>query len=115
LTTQDGVRLLHCNQITPILRYTGGQPNVALWSNNLLMAIVYGMAGHIAQPLSGKTSLTAKLVEKANEFILAARVNSANQNQQAYDVLPEWIEGRGYANGARQQFFYPTGSLLRVG
>lgn len=114
LTTEAGVKLLHCNEELPILRYTYAQTNVALWSNNLLMAIVYGLAGHIAQPLSGKTSLTTTLVQRANDTILAARVSTANTPNQLYEVLPDWITGRGYRHENRQQFFYPTGGLLSV-
>lgn len=114
LTTESGVKLLHCNTALPILRYTAVQENIALWSNNLLMAIVYGLAGHIAQPLSGKRSLAADRVAQANELILAARVNSANQPQQTFESIPDWITARGYANNAQQQYFYPTGGLLNV-
>jgi len=114
LTTESGVKLLHCNTELPVLRYTAAQKDVALWSNNLLMAIVYGLAGHIAQPLSGKRTLTNALIGRANDMILAARVNSANQPQQTYDALPDWIAARGYRNTIQQQFFYPMGSLLHV-
>jgi len=114
LTTEGTVKLLHCSTDSPVLRYTYMQENVATWSNNLLMAIVYGLAGHISQPLSGKTSQTAVLIQRANDMILAARVNSANQEQQTYEAVPEWISGRGYAQGATQQFYFPMGSLLYV-
>lgn len=114
LTTESGVKLLHCNTEFPVLRYTAAQDNVALWSNNLLMAIVYGLAANIAQPLSGKRTLSATLVERANGMILSARVNSANQPQQTYDALPDWIAARGYRGANQQQFFYPMGSLLHV-
>lgn len=114
LSVEGVVRLLHCNDPEPILRYTRAETNVALWSNNLLMAIVYGLAAHIAQPLSGKTSLTATLVQRANDFILAARVSSANQTMRMHEVIPEWIKGRSYYHMETQQFFYPTGSLFSV-
>lgn len=114
LLTEGGVKQLHCNNPAPILRYTFGQANVALWSNNLLMAIVYGLAAHIAQPLSGKTSMTNMLIQRANDMILAARVSSANQPMQQQEAVPDWIKGRGYATPTLQQFFYPTGSLLNV-
>lgn len=114
LLTEDGVKQLHCNTVDPILRYTTTQLDVALWSNNLLMAIVYGLAAHIAQPLTGKTSMTSMLFQRANEFILAARVSSANQPMQLQDAVPDWLLARGYAFPATQQFFYPAGSLLHV-
>lgn len=114
LTTQGGVKLFHCNDINPILRYTANQPDVALWSNNLLMAVAYGLAGHISQPITGRTNQTANLIQRSNDYILAARVNSANQRNQQYESVPDWIVGRGYATPARQQFFYPMGSLLSV-
>lgn len=115
LSTESDVKLLHCNISLPILRYTYEQRNVAMWSNNLLMAIVYGLAGHISQPLTGKTSMTQALVQRANDMILAARVSSANLPQQQFESIPDWIVGRGYRHESRDQFFYPSGSLLHVG
>lgn len=110
----ETTKQLHTNNPAPILRYTAVQTNVALWSSNLLMAVVYGLAGHIAQPLSGKTSMTNMLVQRANDFILAARVSSANQPQHQIEAIPDWLQGRGYAHPTTQQFFYPMGSLLNV-
>lgn len=114
LLTESGVKQLHTNELNPILRYTGAQENVALWGNGLLMAVVYGLAAHIAQPLSGKTSMTSMLIQRANDMILAARVSSANTPQQLQEAIPDWLAGRGYAFPQSQQFFYPTGSLLNV-
>lgn len=114
LTASNENKELHCNSLQPILRYTFRQDDVAFWSNNLLMAIVYGLAAHISQPLSGKTSMTNMLIQRSNDFILAARVNSANQPNHQVEAVPDWLQGRGYAHATTQLFFYPMGSLLNV-
>lgn len=115
LLVESGVKQLHCNEAQPILRYTGEQSAVSVWSNNLLMAIVYGLAAHISQPLTGKTSLTNALIQRANDLILAARVTSANAPMQEYEAIPDWLKGRGYAFSSAEQFIYPWGSLFNVG
>lgn len=115
LLTEDGVRQLHCNEVDPLLRYTGAQESISVWSNNLRMAIAYGLAAHISQPLTGKTSLTNMLLQRANDLILSARVTSANAPMQQYESIPDWLLGRGYAFPTKQQFIYPWGSLLNVG
>lgn len=103
---------LQTNAPEAILRYTFKQENVAAWSSSLLMAVIYALAGFISQPLTGKTSQTKELLQRANDFILQARVNAANTSMQQIEAVPEWIAARGYNYSKTTQFFYPMGSML---
>src|SRR3546814_7802514 len=62
----DDTKLLHTNDSQALLMYTFDQSVVTLWSRELQMAIVYGLAAHICMPLTGKPSRTQMLVDRAN-------------------------------------------------
>lgn len=98
---------------SPILIYTFRQELVQLWSQELQMAIMYGLAASICTTLTGKTSRTKTLLDQANSQIIAARESAANVNDERLESLPDWIAARGYVNTTTaQRFFYPFGALL---
>jgi len=98
---------------SPILIYTFRQTMVSMWSQELQMAIMYGLAASICTPLTGKTSRAKLLLEQANQNIISARETAANTNDERLDSLPDWIAARGYLDTSlNTRFFYPFGSLL---
>jgi hypothetical protein len=98
---------------TPVLVYTFRQPLIQLWSSELQMAIMYGLAASICTSLTGKTSRAKLLMQQANDQIIAARESAANTNNERLDALPDWIAARGYNDSTpRNRYFYPFGSLL---
>lgn len=106
-------KALMTNESSPVLIYTFNQPLVQLWSQELQMAIMYGLAASICTPLTGKSSRTKILLDQANERIIAARESAANTNDERLESLPDWIAARGYIDTTTaQRFFYPFGSLL---
>lgn len=106
-------RALMTNTTSPILVYTFRHTLVPLWSQELQMAVMHGLAASICTSLTGKTSRAKLLIEQANERILAARESAANTNDERLDSLPDWIAARGYTDVSSQtRFFYPFGSLL---
>lgn len=108
-------RALHTNTYQAALVYTKRLEVISLWSPQLQMAVVYGLAAHIAMPLSGKTSRAKMLAATANEFLLAARETAANVNSENYDSVPDWIAARGYTGaGPSTRYFHPAGSLLSL-
>lgn len=113
-TERGNQRRLHCNREKAILHYTKLQKNIALWSPDLLMAVAYGLAAHICNPLSGKPSRARMLAEQANELILGARVNAANSENYQHESIPEWITARGYSDIEAPRHIYPYGNLLSV-
>jgi hypothetical protein len=108
----DG-RALMTNGTSPILVYTFRQKNIAMWSAELQMAIMYALAANICTPLTGKTSRTKVLIEQANQHIIAARETAANMGDEGFESIPDWISARGYSGGVSQtRYLYPFGSLL---
>lgn len=112
----NNVRLLSTNVEQAILTYTFNQSVVSLWSPELQMAIVYGLAANICMPLSGKPSRAASLVDRANSIILSARETAANTSNDRYEHMPDWLQARGYTDPTQLtgQYYYPFGSLLTV-
>jgi len=101
------------NAVSPILIYTYRNTQVGMWSSELQMAIMFGLAASICTPLTSKTSRAKTLLDQANDRILAARESAANTNDERLDSLPDWIAGRGYTDvSSQQRFFYPFGALL---
>jgi hypothetical protein len=101
------------NVESAILIYTSRLETISLWSASLQMAIVYGLASHIAMPLSGKQGRTKQLADKANELIWAARERAANTSNEQMESIPDWIAGRGYiSNSPAQRYVYPYGDAF---
>ncbi len=106
-------KCLMTNGNSPILIYTFRQTQVGLWSSELQMAIMYGLAASLCIPLTGKTTRSKLLVQEANQRILAARESAANAGDERLEAIPEWISARGFIDvSTRSRFFYPFGSLL---
>lgn len=98
-----------------VLQYSKKQENVQLWDASLSMAITYGLAAHICVPLTGKLKLAQHLLNLANSLILNARQNTANENVEQYETIPDWIAARGYAEAAPvTKFLYPYGPALSI-
>lgn len=110
----DDRRALHSSSATAMIAYTKRLETVSLWNPELGMAIVYGLAAHIAMPLSGKTSRAKTLADKANEMILMARESAANMSNETYESIPDWITARGANYATTQRYFQPYGALLTV-
>ena len=110
----DNRRALHTNSYQAMFAYTKRLDVVSAWGAELAMAIVYGLAAHIAMPLTGKPSRAKALENKANDMILTARESAANMSQENYESIPDWITARGSNYATTQRFFQPYGSLLSV-
>lgn len=101
------------SRTSPILVYTFRQNLVSMWSQELQMAIMYGLAASICGALTGKTSRSKLLMQQANDRIISARETAANTSDERLESLPDWIAARGYIDVAdRTRYFYPSGALL---
>lgn len=106
-------KALMTSATSPILIYTFRQTMISLWSQELQMAIMYGLAASICIPLTGKTSRAKLLMQQANDHIISARESAANTNDERLDSIPDWIAARGYSDSSSQiRYFYPFGALL---
>lgn len=110
-------RALMTNQTSPVLVYTFRQQQLGMWSPQLQMAIMSGLAASICTSLTGKTSRAKLLIEQANSIIISARETAANTNSEpVLESIPDWIAARGFSDGGTQnRFFYPYGATLTLG
>jgi hypothetical protein len=99
----------------PLLTYTSRQTNIALWDHGLFMAIAYGLAANIAMPLHGKPQRAKEALMQANETIMQARVQTANEDFVSLDHIPDWLAARGISSPSLvTRYIYPVGPMLAV-
>lgn len=101
------------NEEAMILCYTKKQTIVPLWDVALRMAISYALAAYICMPLIGKAARAKQAQDTANNLIFQAREQSANDDNDFLDTVPEWFTARGYAgNAPASRFFWPEGPMI---
>lgn len=111
-----GAPALFSNAEEVILFYTKRETNVALWDASLQMAVAYALAAYICKPLTGKIRGAQDAERQANNLILLAREEHANDDDNLLDTLPDWIAARSSAYGMPQtRFFYPYGPMISLG
>lgn len=110
-STEDGV-LLHTNTEKAVLSYAFLQTNVLHWTPQQLMATIYGLAGHVAGPITGRGELVQKNFNLANTILIDAQAAAANSDDDRIDNVPEVLLARGYAYPGTSRYFYPHGSLF---
>lgn len=110
-------RALMTDQEDAILFYTLDQTNINLWDAQLYSAVLHLLAHRIQMPLHAKERRAANLFELAHGIILDARASTANELQDMQvDTLPEWLQVRGYAGGARTwRYVYPYADINAIG
>lgn len=103
---------LNTNRTDAVLVYSRDQTNPAFWSPGLRLAVIYGLAGAIAGPLTGNSSLQQLNYQLANNALLAARTATASLLQEQLEVVPPAIAVRGYDYEQQTRFLYPFGELF---
>lgn len=107
------VRAVFCDTEDAILTYTKDETDLSLLDAGLYMCFVYGLAMHIARPLTGKADRSKELAEMANRLIAEARASAANESAGFIDSLPEWISRRGYSGGTNSvRYVAPYGTMF---
>lgn len=112
----QGQKAIVSQEEAVILAYTKAEDNVALWDVSLQFAVAHALAAFIAMPLHGKPSRAKKAEDTANGLITEARVVAANEEENQYDSIPDWIAARGYGGSvAVSRFLYPYGPMINAG
>lgn len=113
LADDNGQPIMYANVPNAILIYTKKQELPSAWDSALYNAIIHALAAHITMPLNGKVQTASFAMQKANEAIINARIETANENQIEYDSLPDWLIARGTNVSARpNRFIYQNGPLF---
>lgn len=109
LGLRSDVPALMTNQYQALLVYTMRQTNPEYWDSDLREAIVHGLASKIARKLTGSRSKMLDNFNQANELILQARANAANQLQRTLNFAPSAMIARGAGNlGPETPYIYPS-------
>jgi hypothetical protein len=107
---------LFTDDAEPHLVYSIRQDDVTLWSPSQIMASAYGLAGHIAGPLTGRGELIQKNINLANSLLIDAQAASINSDQMHVEFVPDTLKARGYSGpDQRSNFYYPFGGLFSGG
>lgn len=115
LSTYKDQMTLMTNTVDPVLAYTKSQILIPLWDIGLLMAISAALASYICMPLTGKPARAKKAQDDANGLIMQARMQSANDDNNTFETMPDWITARGYAwNAPETRFYFPNGPMISV-
>lgn len=101
-------RAISCHEETPILYYISRQTDLSRWSTDLVLAVMYRLAAHLAMPYTGKQDMANQALQKSLVLSDEVIASTANQQNQRYDTVPDFIQVRGYGgNAPAQRFFYP--------
>lgn len=111
----NNTKILSSSVEDPILAYTFRQEVITLWSSQLQLAVVYGLAAHICMPLAGKPTRAKLMLQQANDIILSAREAAANTSDDRYEAIPDWLAARGFTAATSSSYYHPFGSLLVLG
>lgn len=104
------------NQQDALLCYSKQQTVIGLWDVGLQMAVTYALASYIAMPLHGKAQRAQNALGQANQLIMTAREEDANDDEARVATIPDWIMARGYgATIEDTRYVYPQGALFSAG
>lgn len=111
----QGQQVIVANEEQAILHYTMRQEDVSLWDHGLVTAVTYALAAALSRAPAAKPSVLAELLDRANEAVLLARAEFANESDDQMDSLPNWLAERGYsAPASSNKFFWPVEAVYLV-
>ena len=96
----------------PILIYTIDVTDPTRWEPDLYQAMIYGLAGHICRPLTGKTALARDMFELANMILREAQARNANELHRMLKSRPDRLSARGYDYSTVTPYIYPYGNMF---
>ena len=116
MSAYGDAQALMTNEDGALLSYTRRVENPSAWDIGLYTAIHSGLAAHICLQLNGSRSRAQMALQRANEIIMTERATNANQHQNDYDSMPDWLIARGLGGPPTfSRYLYPTGPMLTVG
>ena len=108
-------RTLSTNVEDAVFSYSKREDDPTRWSAGQILATVYGLAAHIAFPLSGLTTMVQKNVTLANGILEDAQTNNANNSNEPEFAPAPWHVARGAVGLAPPiTHVYPLGQRFVV-
>jgi hypothetical protein len=87
-------KALFCNHTQAQLIYTARIVDPGLWDPEFVDAAQLALAVWIEQAINGNNQLQGGLIQRANEYILQARIADANEQPERMDRDASWISAR---------------------
>lgn len=116
LTLVGDVPVIACNEDTPVLAYTRNITRVDLWDPDLMSAVVYYMAAHMAKSLTGNNADVGNMFQLAQDKVLVARQHNINQQNVYAEPMPSWLQARGNnLSMPSGRYIYPAADLTVPG
>jgi hypothetical protein len=110
-TANDGIdgaqqAVILTNEYKAIAKYTVRVTNPNLFGAMFTEALVHALAAKLAIPISGQKSMANLRFGMANEIIMRAREDDANEGLTVIDPIPDWI-------AIRDEGYYPSVNALQ--
>lgn len=110
------IKVVVTNQTRAIMVYTVDAQNPDSWDTALQQVVINALAASVVPKLSGNMKLMNQLYSIANDVIVQARQQDANEGLVVNDVLPDWIQARnglpGLGSTVQVGYFGPLGPLF---
>ena len=115
LGNHEDTTVIFSNSMETVLYYAKLADDPDRWSNQMIQAIVYGLASKIARPLTGKEGIVAGLVNLANNYLQEAQSTALNASGNFLPAhTPDFITARGVSTFTETVYFYPFGESFSV-
>ena len=115
LALWSGNPTIMTNQDEAILHYIKRQTDVSEWDVGLEQATIAALAAKIAVPLGANLGLKDRLFQEAEMHVTKAQTDLANESDDHWEAMPDFLEARGYAGMPRpDRYFYPYEQISGV-
>jgi hypothetical protein len=108
-------QILLTNASSALLEYTFKHIDETQWEASFVMVMVKALAAFAAIALTSDKQIAQMKLTDANNLILQARANEANEGLTILDHVPDWLRVRGIGGYSEYNFYYPYGPLFSVG
>lgn len=90
-------RVVCTNLIDAVGVYVVDEETVDIFDQTFVEALVAALASKLAMPMASDKGLEQQKLAIANDVIMQARAQSANESMPTTDHTPDWILARGYS------------------
>lgn len=112
--TLNGTNTIVTNQQQAVLQYIFRQADVTQWDIGLETAVVYALAANISMQLNGVRTKADRLLGLAQEQVLFAQTEIANESDDTHEAIPSWVAVTDYADGLNEQRYIRPHETLNL-
>lgn len=103
-----GGRHIDTNMSVAYLTYSSDDDDLGRWEVGRYDATLYYLASHLAVQRTGDVNLAEFYYRRAIEVAQQAASDFANQTEEYFESIPDWVAARGYTPIATPvRYYYP--------